>query len=60
MSHLFSKEDHRIAKGEIWTHGGCVVSQKKGGDYHLLPPEVSSEYVPKMEATLVTMIWLVS
>ena len=60
VSHLFPEEDHKIAKGEIWTHGGCVVSQQKGGDYHLVPLEVSMEHLPKTEATLVTMIWLVS
>ena len=59
VSHLFSEDDRRIAKGEIWTHGGRVVSQRKGGDYLLLPLEVSEEHVPKTEATLVTMIWLV-
>ena len=60
VSCLFPKEDRQIAKAEIWTHGGGVVSQQKGGDYHLLPLEVSTELVPKIEATMVTMIWLVS
>ena len=60
VSRLFPDEDRRKAKGEIWTHGGCMVSQQKGGDYHLLPLEVFSERLPKTEATLVTMIWLVS
>ena len=66
VSRLFPKEDRQIAKTEIWTHGGCVVSQQKGregggGDYyHLLPLEASTEHVPKTEAILVTMIWLVS
>ena len=60
VSRLFPKEDRQIAKAEIWTHGGGVVSQQKGGDYHLLPLEVSTELVPKTEATMVTMIWLVS
>ena len=60
VSRLFPKEDRQIAKAEIWTHGGGVVSQQKGGDYNLLPLEVSTELVPKTEATMVTMIWLVS
>ena len=68
VSRLFPEEDRQIAKTEIWTHGGCVVSRQQngggggggGGYYHLLPLEVSTEHVPKTEAILVTMIWLVS
>ena len=59
VSHLFPEEDRKIAKGVIWSHGGCVVSQQKGGHYHLVPLEISTEHLPKTEATLVTMIWLV-